>query len=84
MIETTNHLQGTQEAPKGSIRLTGAGSFMSKQVAPVLAKFIECYPEVSIEIDFNNRNVNLIEEGFDLAIRFGRLQDSSLITLRRY
>lgn len=79
VIDATKHLQGLQEKPKGLIKLTGAGDFVSKQVAPVLVKFLQKYPEVEIAIDFNNRNVNLIEEGFDLAIRFGRLQDSSLI-----
>ncbi|QTH70203.1 LysR family transcriptional regulator [Pseudoalteromonas xiamenensis] len=72
-------LQGAQQEIKGPIRITGAGDFVSNQVSPVLALFAKAHPEVSIELDFNNRNVDLIEEGFDLAIRFGRLQDSSLI-----
>lgn len=79
LIEATNNLQGRQQAPKGLIRLTGAGSFVSQQIAPLLAEFIKLYPEVCIEIDFSDRNVNLIEEGFDLAVRFGRLHDSNLI-----
>ena len=79
LIEATQQLQGVQETPQGLIRLTGAGGFVSKQVAPVVAEFLKLYPKVSIEMDFSNRNVNLIEEGYDLAIRFGRMQDSSLI-----
>ncbi|SFD60219.1 LysR family transcriptional regulator [Pseudoalteromonas denitrificans] len=79
LIEATDHLQGTQQVPKGLIRLTGAGDFVADQVAPILAQFMKKYPEVEIEINFSGRNVNLIEEGFDLAIRFGRMQDSSLI-----
>lgn len=77
--DATDHLQGTQQSPKGLIRLTGAGDFMSNQIAPLLATFMKKYPQVKIEIDFSGRNVNLIEEGFDLAIRFGRMQDSNLI-----
>jgi len=82
--DATDHLQGTQQAPKGLIKLTGAGDFVSKQIAPLLAKFIKRYPQVSIEINFSGRNVNLIEEGVDLAIRFGRMQDSSLIARPLY
>jgi len=80
--DATDHLQGTQLAPTGLIRLTGAGDFVAKQIAPLLAKFIAQYPQVKIEIDFSGRNVNLIEEGFDLAVRFGRMQDSNLIARR--
>jgi len=79
LFDATNHLQGTQQAPKGKIRLTGAGDFMSKQVAPRLAQFMQRYPQIEIEVNFSDRNVNLIEEGVDLAIRFGRMQDSNLI-----
>lgn len=82
--DATDQLQGTQQAPKGVIKLTGAGDFVSKQIAPLLAKFIKLYPQVSIEINFSGRNVNLIEEGFDLAIRFGRMQDSNLIARPLY
>ncbi|WP_284204492.1 LysR family transcriptional regulator [Psychromonas marina] len=79
LSDATDHLQGTQQAPQGLIRITGAGDFVSKQVAPVLAQFMKRYPQVSIEMNFSARNVNLIEEGVDLAIRFGRMQDSNLI-----
>lgn len=79
LFDANTQLQGTQLTPKGLIRLTGAGEFVARQVAPALASFIEQYPEVSIDLDFSNRNVDLIEEGFDLAIRFGRMQDSNLI-----
>ena len=61
LSDATDHLQGTQQAPKGLIRITGAGDFVSKQIAPLLAQFMKLYPQVSIEIDFSARNVNLIE-----------------------
>lgn len=77
--DATEHLQGTQQAPQGLIRLTGAGDFVANQIAPILVQFIKHHPLINIEISFNDRNVNLIEEGFDLAIRFGRMQDSNLI-----
>ncbi|KZN40483.1 LysR family transcriptional regulator [Pseudoalteromonas luteoviolacea] len=79
LVDANNELQGVQHTPKGPIRITGAGDFMANRVAPAIAQFCKRYPEVSIHIDFNARNVDLIEDGFDLAIRFGRLQDSRLI-----
>ncbi|MBQ4863369.1 LysR family transcriptional regulator [Pseudoalteromonas sp. MMG013] len=79
LVDATNHIQGIQRQPKGLIRISGAGDFVANSIAPIVAEFLKRYPEVSIEFDFNNRNIDLIEEGFDLAIRFGRLQDSNLI-----
>ncbi|MCF7502018.1 LysR family transcriptional regulator [Pseudoalteromonas sp. L1] len=79
LIDANNQLQGEQRQPKGLIRITGAGEFVANQVAPKVAEFVKRYPEVEVDLDFNSRNVNLVEEGFDLAIRFGRMQDSNLI-----
>ncbi|AXV63874.1 MULTISPECIES: LysR family transcriptional regulator [Pseudoalteromonas] len=79
LIDANNQLQGEQRQPKGLIRITGAGEFVANQVAPKVAEFVKRYPEVEVEIDFNSRNVNLVEEGFDLAVRFGRMEDSNLI-----
>ncbi|TMP26162.1 LysR family transcriptional regulator [Pseudoalteromonas rubra] len=79
LSEANDQLLGGQQIPKGHIRITGAGDFVANSVAPVIAEFCLQYPEVTIEIDFNNRNVDLVEDGFDLAIRFGRMRDSSLI-----
>ncbi|MCG7547176.1 LysR family transcriptional regulator [Pseudoalteromonas sp. Of7M-16] len=79
LLDANNELQGVQHTPKGPIKITGAGDFMANRVAPIIAKFCKLYPEVHVHIDFNARNVDLVEDGFDLAIRFGRLQDSRLI-----
>ncbi|KZN56008.1 LysR family transcriptional regulator [Pseudoalteromonas luteoviolacea] len=79
LVDANNELQGVQHTPKGPIRITDAGDFMANRVAPAIAQFCKRYPQVNIHIDFNARNVDLIEDGLDLAIRFGRLQDSRLI-----
>lgn len=79
LIDANTQLQGEQRQPKGLIRITGAGDFVASSVAPKIVEFVKRYPEVEIDMDFNNRNVDLVEEGFDLAIRFGRMQDSNLI-----
>src|SRR3546814_4390861 len=49
---------------------------------PALPAFLARHPEVILDIDLNDRFVNMIEEGFDLALRIGDLQDSSLIGRR--
>lgn len=79
MEEANLALQGEQQEPKGKIKISCAGDFASKQIAPKLAQFCQRYSHVSITMDFNNRNVDLIAEGVDLAIRFGRMADSNLI-----
>ncbi|MEM8805481.1 MAG: LysR family transcriptional regulator [Cyanobacteria bacterium P01_G01_bin.38] len=63
----------------GRIRIAAAGAFAERQVAPALAEFAAQHPKVQIEISFNSRIINLIDEGFDLAVRYGVLEDSSLI-----
>lgn len=63
----------------GRIRVAAAGAFAERYVAPALAEFGRQHPQVQIDIDFNTRNIDLIDEGFDFAIRYGVLQDSSLI-----
>jgi len=57
--------------PQGTIRLTVAGAFGEEVLAPALADFAMRYPDLSIDVEFTNRLVNLSEEQFDLAIRSG-------------
>ena len=69
-----------QELPKGTIRITAAGIYAERYVAPALAEFMIKYPEVSIELDTRMDVVDMLEEGFDLAVRMhGALPDSSLV-----
>ncbi|XOV78118.1 MAG: LysR family transcriptional regulator [Aestuariibacter sp.] len=64
---------------KGTLRVSAAGTFAEKFVAPVLMEFALRHPGLSIEMDFNSRNVNFVEEDIDFAIRYGQLADSTLI-----
>lgn len=59
-------------APRGSLRVSLPLVFGIRRVAPVLLAFAERYPEVSLDMDFSDRRVNLVEEGFDLSIRITR------------
>jgi DNA-binding transcriptional LysR family regulator len=66
-----------QEAPRGSLRLSVPVSYGVRHVAPSLARFMALHPALRVSVDLSDRRVDLIEEGYDLAIRIGRLQDSS-------
>jgi DNA-binding transcriptional LysR family regulator len=72
-----------QELPKGLIRITAAGLYAERYVAPALAEFMSKYPEVSIELNTRMDVVDIIDEGYDLAVRLhGALPDSSLIAIK--
>ncbi|TFI58728.1 LysR family transcriptional regulator [Sphingomonas parva] len=63
----------------GPIRLSAPLSFGVSHLAPALADFAADNPRVELDISFDDRNVDLIAGGFDLAVRIGQLQDSALI-----
>ncbi|WP_448205482.1 LysR family transcriptional regulator [Azospirillum sp. sgz302134] len=69
-------------APRGRLRVNAPVSFGYKHLAPAVAEFLERHPSIEIEMDLNDRYVDLIDEGYDLAVRIGRLRDSSLIAKR--
>ncbi len=61
--------------PQGTIRLTVAGAFGERMLAPALADFSVKYPDISVDVEFTNRLINLSEEQFDLALRSGQKQE---------
>ncbi|PSV45936.1 LysR family transcriptional regulator [Photobacterium sp. GB-36] len=63
----------------GTLRVSAAGAFAEEHVAPALMAFAKSYPDLTIEMDFNSRMVNFIEDGIDFAIRYGALKDSGLV-----
>ncbi len=79
-LQQANEQINTQQLKlEGTLRVSAAGTFAEQQVAPALMEFALLHPELSIEIDFNTRKVNFIEDGVDFAIRYGKLEDSGLI-----
>src|SRR3954470_12771798 len=66
----------------GPIRLSAPLSFGVMHLAPVLADFAAEHPEVELDISFDDRNVDLVAGGYDLAVRIGALKDSALIARR--
>jgi DNA-binding transcriptional LysR family regulator len=73
-------LVGASQAPiRGVLRITAPVQFGRRHVAPIVSAFLNEYPDVRVELSLNDRNVDLIEEGLDLAVRIGPLADSSLV-----
>jgi len=68
--------------PRGRLRVSVPVSFGFRHLAPRLKGFMDRYPDVHLDLIVSDRQVNLVEEGFDLAIRIGELADSSLIARR--
>lgn len=71
-----------QQIPRGKLRINTPMSFGILHIAPGLPGFVAQHPEVAVDINLDDRQVDLIEEGFDLAIRIAELPDSSLIARR--
>ena len=75
-------VQDQQAAPKGRLRVAAPTTFGELYLTRAVADYLEGRPGVSVELVLADRFVNLIEEGFDLALRIGELEDSSLIARR--
>lgn len=67
-----------QSAPSGLLRISVATDFGVNHMSPILGDFLVDYPDITVNMVLNNRFVELISEGFDLAIRIGEMEDSSL------
>lgn len=80
--EAENAAGEHQVEPRGVLRLNAPMSFGVHHLAPAIAEFTRSHGGVSLEMVLNDRVVDLIEEGYDLAVRIGRLADSSLIARR--
>lgn len=70
---------GVREAPvRGLLRITAPVQFGRRHIAPIATRFLDAHKDVEIELLLNDRNIDLIEEGIDVAVRIGALADSSL------
>lgn len=79
LADAERDMQGQAGELTGRVRLSVPTSYGHFRLPPVLAAFARQYPQVAVELNITNRNVDLVAEGFDLAIRLGHLPDSALV-----
>jgi DNA-binding transcriptional LysR family regulator len=66
----------------GSLKLTAPLSFSLNHLSHAVVDFLKQYPDIELNLSLNDSNINLVEEGIDMAVRIGKLEDSSLIARR--
>ncbi|ARU26565.1 LysR family transcriptional regulator [Cellvibrio sp. PSBB006] len=69
-----------QQAPSGRIRIASSVAFGREQIMPILPGLLARYPELSVEVDFDDRMIDFVQEGYDIAVRGGVITDSALIS----
>ncbi len=68
-----------QSTPRGRLRVTASVDFSTRFLGEIVAEFLAQHPEINVELEATDRVVDLIEDGFDLAVRFGQMPESTLI-----
>ncbi len=71
-------VSSSRAAPKGLLRVNSTLGFGRTAIAPLISAFAQRYPEVEVQLQLTDRALNLVEEGYDLGIRFGELPDTRL------
>ena len=73
---------GAHQSPRGELRVTAPVMFGQRHIAPILRDYLDAFPDVSANVLFVDRIVDLIDEGLDVAVRIGELPDSTLSATR--
>lgn len=80
--EAERAMTNLQLIPKGKLRLTAPVTYGEKVIAPLVNDFILRYPELEVQLNLTNQKLDLVGGGYDLAIRLGKLEDSSMMAKR--
>jgi len=79
---TLNDLQGHGSTPRGRLRMSAPNGMIAGWMSDVIAEFIRLYPEVYVSLVFTNSEIDLIEQGIDIHLTGGRIDDMNLIVRR--
>ena len=77
--DAVTDLQGTGKIIKGELRVTASASFGRRYIAPFIGEFLKQHPEVSIQLELSDSMFDIVRHGFDLALRIGVLEPSTLL-----
>ena len=81
--EAARQVDGADEAPRGRLRITAPADLGPTFLARVLVQFVQKYPRLTVDVELTGRQVNLVQEGFDVALRAAlKLPDSTLVAKR--
>lgn len=72
-------IRDASHTPSGRLRLTAPLTFGTMEIAPALNEFASKFPRIGLDVSFSDRAVSLVDEGFDLAVRVGHVDDSTTI-----
>lgn len=75
-------LTNLQSTPQGKIKISAPVTYGERHIIPLVNQFLMRYPQIEVQVQLSNQRIDLIEEGYDLAVRLGQLDDSSLIAKR--
>lgn len=77
--ELEQRVSSGHSVPKGLLRVNATFGFGREYVTPIIADFVEKYPEIEVQLRLTDRPINLAEEGFDVCIRFGNIPDARIV-----
>ncbi len=82
LAEAERAISDLQQTPKGRLNLTAPVTYGENRIAPLVNEFIARYPELEVNLKLTNQRLDLVSESYDLAIRLGELEDSTMMAKR--
>lgn len=82
IAEAERAITGNQKVPSGRLRISVGTLYANYRLLPVLHHFTTAYPQIGLELSLSNRVADIVDEGYDLAIRIGTPQDSRLVACK--
>lgn len=80
--EAERAITNLQSTPTGKLKITAPVTYGERTIAPLINNFVAKYPELEVRLRLTNQTLDLIDEGYDLAIRLGKLDDSTMMAKR--
>ena len=79
IAEAERLITGQQQVPSGLLRISAGTLYANYRLLPTLQRFTRAYPQIELELSLSNRVVDIVDEGYDVAVRIGTPQDSRLV-----